>query len=81
MLNSELMNNILIQCANLDNIVLKNQAIKGFNSIVIHPRDVVRLIGYDPHNWTSDSTKYRGMKIFESYQALEGFPTVVHSLL
>lgn len=81
MLNSELMNNILIQCTNLDNIVLKNQAIQGFNSIIIHPNDVNRLIVDDPHKWTSDFTKYRGMKIFKSYQALEGFPTVVHSLL
>lgn len=81
MLNSELMNNILIQCSNLDNIVLKNQAIKGFNSIIIHHNDVNRLIVDDPHNWTGNFTKYRGMKIFKSYQALEGFPTVVHSLL
>lgn len=81
MLNSEIMNNILIQRTNLDNIVLKNQAITGFNSIVIHPKDVGRLIAHDPHNWTSDFTTYRGMKIFKSYQALEGFPTVVHSLL
>lgn len=81
MLNSELINNILIQCSNLDNIILKNQAIKGFNSIVIHPKDAVRLIGHDPDSWTSDFTTYRGMKVFKSNQALEGFPTVVHSLL
>ena len=81
MLESEIINNILVQCDNLDYIILKNQALRGFNSIIIHHNDVVRLIAHDPYNWSSDFTMYRGMKIFKSYQALEGFPTVVHSLL
>ena len=81
MLESEIIDNILIQRDNLDYIVLKNKALRGFNSIIIHPNDVIRLIAHDPYNWTSDFTKYHDMKIFKSYQALEGFPTVVHSLL